>query len=598
VTSGNSENGSARRRKALHAAYLALVLGALALAFFCGRDAKGSVVRLDADSHYYYVWLPSVFVDGDLDLTNQYATHGNWYGLGATVSGRPGNVFGVGPAVFAAPLYLFGRAIALVTGATRDGFSTPEIASTLFASVLATVGALVVAGRFLRRRFGTVSAELAAFATLFAGPVVYYAVRQPGYAHAYGALFTAIFIDVWDRSYDVEGPRPVSCWLVLGAAFGAVVLARPQLATWGILFVAAILDDAQRAVRSTERRRLALAVVGAVAVALLVFAPQLVAWRAVYGSMFVLPQGVGFMRWTEAAWSEVLFSARNGLFAWAPLYALAGVGLVWSARSRVGGLLLAGVVLQVFVNGAVWDWWAGGSFGGRRFCSCYLAFAFGAATLLDRISVSRAGSVIGPAVALFCSSANSELAFTYGQPDVRIEGGRSPSSVMRERQRSFLGRGHGALSDAVLAVPRAVFALRYGTTFGGYDAVVGVHRLDELYPGLDVVVPQDDVVLRVDGVSAPFAVGFGEDATILSDRATLLIPLNEHRKALTVEVELDAVVPETFALEWNGEKLQGHGDGRRFAVVALPLRRGVNVLALVGGRSARVRQVRLTAVSH
>ena len=43
---------------------------------------------------------------------------------------------------------------------------------------------------------------LAALLALLGGPVIYYAVRQPGYAHPFATFFIAWLVDLWDASYD------------------------------------------------------------------------------------------------------------------------------------------------------------------------------------------------------------------------------------------------------------------------------------------------------------------------------------------------------------------------------------------------------------
>ena len=90
------------------------------------------------------------------------------------------------------------------------------------------------------------------------------------------------------------------------------------------------------------------------------------------------------MRWGDSAWIETLMSSRNGLFPWAPIYAVGCIGLIVGLKrhTRVCSALLLGLLLQAYTNGAAWDWWAGGSFGGRRFDSCFIVFVFGLGVLL------------------------------------------------------------------------------------------------------------------------------------------------------------------------------------------------------------------------
>ena len=90
--------------------------------FYAGRDARGPSARVSADGWYYHSYLVSLFGDGDLDFTDEYAVTGNWYRFGRTATGKPANPFGIGPAIFAAPLYLAGGALARITGGETNGF--------------------------------------------------------------------------------------------------------------------------------------------------------------------------------------------------------------------------------------------------------------------------------------------------------------------------------------------------------------------------------------------------------------------------------------------------------------------------------------------
>ncbi|TMQ27277.1 MAG: hypothetical protein E6J90_02820 [Deltaproteobacteria bacterium] len=114
----------------------AVLAVAATVAFAAGKDDWGRSLREPtADAAYYYAYLPSLVLDGDLDFTNQYRVTQNWYRLGPTPIGRPGNVFGIGPAVFALPVFVVGHGLALATGARSDGFSGWETTLVLWTSI-------------------------------------------------------------------------------------------------------------------------------------------------------------------------------------------------------------------------------------------------------------------------------------------------------------------------------------------------------------------------------------------------------------------------------------------------------------------------------
>ena len=409
-----------------------LVLGTVVMALSHDGN-RAPVADLHADAPYYYIYLPSL-MHGDLDFSDEYKETKNWYHLKQ-------NVFGIGPAVFDAPLFVVAHGAALVTGSRDDGFSKWEVWSYSWTSLLYSLGAVLVAGRLVRRRGlgfrSGLSGMVGPLVAALAGPVVYYAVRQPGYAHPVATFWADAARRALGR--ELRRARTWKTWLVLGGVLGAAMLARPQLALWGLLLGAAAIDDLRKSPRTIVNHLLGLAAM------VVAFSPQLLAWHAMYGQWWVVPQGPGFMRWDQPCWSEALFSSRNGLFPWSPAYFVFLIALVGAARKlpRLVIALVAGLVLQAIANGAAWDWWAGGSFGGRRFDSCYIVFAVGAAWLVEwglrpRALPRRIAAWCVLALAGCIVIANLWLAGYYTATNARILGADPASRVipLKGRRRS------------------------------------------------------------------------------------------------------------------------------------------------------------------
>jgi hypothetical protein len=564
----------AARNRAIWVAGAALAAAAT-VAFAVGHDDWGRSLREPtADAAYYYAYLPSLVLDRDLDFANQYQVTQNWYRLGPTPLGRPGNVFGIGPAVFELPAFLVGHALARLAGARGDGFSRWETTLVLWTSIAFSLGAMWLAARLARRWVGPTAAYAGALAAAVAGPLLYYAIRQPGYAHPCAALFATLLIERWDASYGAT-PRSLRTWIVLGAASGAAALARPQLAVWAALLPLAALDDLRRR-DGAPLATLAGRWTAGAAAAVLVFLPQIVAWKALYGAWYVVPQGPGFMRWDDPAWSEALFSSRNGLFPWAPLYAPMAIGLVALARRtvRLPLALLLGLFGQAVVNGAVWDWWAGGSFGGRRFDSCYAVFAVGAAVLISAAAqlMKRPRRPLAAAVglalvaAILVALATVQLAASTSVNSARITGGEPAATVWRTRIGGVRGQLAAWLSGAANAPARAVFAWRHAVALDAYDRLVGVHVLGDTYPGLNSYPDK----LR-DAIAGP--------GRMTAPTVRLLVGINRRGTvALRVPIEATGEV----AVRWNDDvTATRHIDGRgAVELTGLVPRREINTLEI------------------
>ena len=543
-----------------------------------------------ADAAYYYAYLPSLVLDGDLDFADQYRVTQNWYRFGPTPLGRAGNVFGIGPAVFELPAFVVGHALARLSGARSDGFSRWETTLVLWTSIAFSLGAIWLAARLARRWVGPAAAYAGALAAAISGPLLYYAIRQPGYAHPCAALFATLLIERWDASY-ATAPRSLRTWIVLGAAAGAAALARPQLALWAALLPVAALDDLRRRA-GTPWPRLAGRWAAGAAAAALVFLPQVLAWKALYGAWYVVPQGPGFIRWDAPAWSEALFSSRNGLFPWAPLYAPMAIGVVALARRtvRLPLALLLGLFGQALVNGAAWDWWAGGSFGGRRFDSCYSVFAVGAAVLIAAAaralrrgsrargsngaeSRGRARGRVASVVAglalvagILVALATVELAMSTSVNSARITGGEPASQVWRARIGGVRGRLASWLSRAANAPARAAFAWRHDVDLDAYDRLVGVHALGETYPGLNSYPDK----LR-DAIAGP--------GRMTAPSMRVLVGINR-RGTIALRVPVDGT--GDIAVTWNDDATATRHVAGRDAVelTGLSPQRGINTLEI------------------
>jgi len=127
-------------------------------------------------------------------------------------------------------------------------------------------------------------------------------------------------------------------YAVLGALIGLAMLIRPQNLAYAAPVVVEAASRILRAGRLGPRamlRAAAAPLLGAL-VALVVFSPQMVVWKILYGVWLGVPQGPTYMRWAHPLWAETLFSSRNGLAPYAPLWAIGLLGLVPAARKDRG----------------------------------------------------------------------------------------------------------------------------------------------------------------------------------------------------------------------------------------------------------------------
>ena len=277
----------------------------------------------------------------------------------------------IGPALLWAPAFLLvaaaGGTLRLVgLGVPFDGVAMPFLLSAGVAGILYATAGIHLCYDMCRRLYPAVAALWATLAAWLATSAVYYSVVSPTYSHAVSIFAVALFCNTWLRTRGRDG---LGRTVALGALAGLAALVRWQDIIVLILPVGEFLHATLRRDRSVSNALGHVGVLGAAAV--LMLAPQLVAWQSIYGQPILMPQGEGFMRWTSPAVGLVLFSLKRGLFTWTPAVLLAVIG--WRAlvrRDRELGWSAVGIgLVALYINAAVSDWWAGEAFGARRFIS-------------------------------------------------------------------------------------------------------------------------------------------------------------------------------------------------------------------------------------
>jgi hypothetical protein len=338
-----------------------------------------------------YLMSRSIILDGDLDYDDDLARFGDPFRQARTKAGRKGIPHPIGPALVWAPflavahgaatfLNLFGADIA-THGYTMFHQRVVFATSVLFA-VLSALLAWLVMRRWLE---DTASSLCAIVAVLFGTAITYYVTYMPSYAHGADALVCSGLLAYWALTYGRWTRRR---FILAGLLLGSCALVRITGFSLGIVFALEIAVETVRRVRARVPLRAVLvpAAYGALALllAIVVFIPQMLAWKQMYGEYLTSPMGPRFMRMDEPRILETLFSSRNGWLSTHPIAYIGVIGLFFVPRRMrviaIGfGLATAA---QVYINSCVFDWWGGASFGQRRMCSVTLVLIVGVASVI------------------------------------------------------------------------------------------------------------------------------------------------------------------------------------------------------------------------
>jgi hypothetical protein len=357
-----------------------------------------------SDEVQYFSWLRSIAFDHDANFENEYQY---FYDSGATHTalfhetfleklndnGRPINFTPIGSALLWSPFYAAGHVVAIVTGAPQDGFSKPYISAVAIGSACYGMLAVFLSIAIARRVVGH---GAAAGAAIWIGtPLVYYMYITPPFSHACSAFAVALFLWTWLRVRER--------WTIGGAALVGITGALlPMVREQDLFFVVGPALDfvVSGAQRRDVAQKIPAAIAGIVAF-VLAYSPQLLAYQALNGRLWVDSHVNNKMSWSSPHGLQVLFSPEHGLFAWTPLAVVAIVGLVLLAMGRLregapdaqwfGILALVMVGLQAYIAGAVESWTVSGSFGQRRFVGLTPLLTVGLATLA--VMIVRSGRV-------------------------------------------------------------------------------------------------------------------------------------------------------------------------------------------------------------
>jgi hypothetical protein len=355
-------------------------LGVMWLA--CVSVLLGHGEKVHGDGMAYYTFVRAFVVHGDFRLhdsdlvpTETRSTYlQNWYVAHAIGNrGQVGVGYGVGcsllwlpgvAVVHAGLLALHGLGVKGLPPA--DGFSKPYRLATGVTTVLLGLAGLLLAYRLAAELTAPDPAFLAVAGGLFATSLFNYLSYETSMNEGPSFFLVTLIFYLWWRIRESGDGRLWGWW---GLAIGLAVIVRNQQ------LVLALLPAWGRG-----RARPGAALLGAAAPLLI----QLLVWRASMGQWTPPQYATGIESWTKFNPVMLLWSARHGLLASHPLWYVGALGFLPLLR-RTGawgwGLILYFVFL-VWLNQLPFDYWAGHSFGARRFVPATLLCILGTAAAI------------------------------------------------------------------------------------------------------------------------------------------------------------------------------------------------------------------------
>lgn len=367
----------------------ALALTAGAFCYYPKWQQPNTEATLSWDVAGYYLYLPAVFIYGDLKKLSFGEAMLEKYQGAPELSAfqHPGGnrviKYSSGQALQYLPWFLCGHFGAKLLGYPADGFSLPYQFAISMGSLLVAMLGLWFLLQLLLRYFSDPAAAitllLIALGTNYLEYTAFHGALTHNWLFTLYALLTYSTIRFYEKpSYLLAG--------VIGVLVGWAALTRPTdiIAAiiplgWGIGSFA----DGMARLRfwRAHLRALLLAVGMTAAVGFI----QLAYWKYVTGEWIVYSyQNEGFS-WRHPHVLNGLFSYRAGWLVYSPVMTFAFLGFVLLARrhARLLPAIIAFCCLYMYITFAWDNWWYGGSLGQRAMVQSYPVWALGLAAFVE-----------------------------------------------------------------------------------------------------------------------------------------------------------------------------------------------------------------------
>lgn len=566
--------------------------------------------RLQSDGFYYFAYLRSLAFDGDVDFTNDYRL----LGLGdkahlfqPTPTGHAQSACPIGSAIVWSPFFAAGHVVATRLSrhdpnVNANGISFPYRQAVCLAGLFYGLLGCWFCFRMTARFFEARLAALATVMVVTGSFMLWYIVKEPSMTHAPSMAAVAGFTWLWlaTRPSPSSGQgRSMRNWALLGALGGFMTLIRWQNALFAVLPACEALLLLWQSARASDRATLRRTLLGGLlftACATLAFVPQMVAWKAIYGSWLAVSPIGPQIRWGDPHVADILWSSRNGLLSTSPILYAGAIGLVLFAVAQpaVGVPMLLAAAAMTYFNASIQDWWGSDGFGMRRFDGLIPMFTIGLAalsvslvSLVRRFPTSSAIGVFGTLVAW-------NLTLMSAAHDGRVRLGEAVSfGDAGAAQARALHRWIGMPSTYPASL---LFAWRGDVSPADYDLLSPNRMLgDPLRPyGRIDVGTADDPFVEKGWYGAERD---GSDTfRWASAQATLRVPL-DHAANLKVQVRVRAFTyngapPQQAAISINGRRFPAVTIGPAWQLIELVTdagvwHAGVNRLALDFAGAAR-----------
>lgn len=350
-----------------------------------GPTGEGYKEIISSDGKGYYQYLPSLFIDHNLDSQTP-----DYRFINETIDGKGYNKYFVGTSLLMAPFFGLANVIALFTDDIATGYSPVyHIMISLAGLSYLLLGLIFMLKLFRLIGFNEWIIVTCLIAAVFGTNLFSYGVLMPSMSHIYSFFAISGFLYFY-KAFFIHQKVSYHYWGLLFLVL--VVLIRPINGI--ILFSLPILADSWKSIFLTFKKHILnpKAILFSFCIASLLLIQPII-WYIQTGSFILWNyKGEGFY-FLSPFLSDFLFSFRKGWLIYTPIVSIAIAGLYfWFKKDKQKPFYyLVLLLIIVYVMSSWWCWYYGPSFSQRPMVEFYsfifIPFAFILASKLRYIII-------------------------------------------------------------------------------------------------------------------------------------------------------------------------------------------------------------------
>ncbi|HWZ22883.1 MAG TPA: hypothetical protein VNW06_09535, partial [Cytophagaceae bacterium] len=350
-------------------------------------EKKFKEYKIYSDAVGYYIYLPSFFINKDVD--SQYG-----YSL---PNGKFINKYNYGVAFFEMPVFLIQYKLAGLFKTQPDTYGIYYGRGILLSASIYLFFGLLMLYSYLKQLFGSFTSIVTILLVYLATNLLYYATVEPGMSHVYTFFCVCGVLYFTEKSIRTNY---LKYHIANAFLIALIILIRPINLPVVFFFLFYDLynfkDIKNRMYFYLRNIRLPLIYIGAL---LIVFIPQIAYWKIVTGHYLVYSYGYNnesFIYWKCPKFSDVYFGSQCGWLSYTPVMGFALVGLVILViKKKYNGLAI--VLTMLFISYLCASWWCNFScaFGYRSFVEYYPLLSIPLAWFMKKYIIDKSVILTG-----------------------------------------------------------------------------------------------------------------------------------------------------------------------------------------------------------